>query len=85
MRYRPHRRFLDESLAAMVDVDGRAGLIAQLRKELAEWPSMRGFADGDVRVSPYYGDDDRCGWKDVHIVTIDGCGVMGFCEGPAVQ
>lgn len=82
MKYRPHRRWLDESVAEMVDVDGRAGLILRLREELAPWPSVR-FADDQVRVERYSGDDNRIGWRDVHIVTIDDYGVMGFCEGPA--
>lgn len=82
MKYRPHKRDLADSMAEACDVDGQAGLIAQLRKELRSYPSFV-FADVEVRVTPYYGNDDRIGWNDVHIVTIDGYGVMGFCEGPA--
>ncbi len=83
MRYRPHRRYVDEAVAEMVQVDGRDGLIEHLREELRNWPIARYFTADQVRVQPYGGDDDRIGWKDVHIVTIDGYGVMGFCEGPA--
>ena len=81
MRYRPHRGSLADSMALVVDVDSRAGLIRQLRSELEPW-ARDDFVDDKVRVTPYYGDDDRIGWKDVHIVTLDGYGVLGFCEGP---
>ena len=82
MKYRPHKGSLADSMALAVKVDGRAGLVAQIRKELAPYPQWDGFDEFTVRVSPYYGDDDRIGWKDVHIVTFDGYGVLGFCEGP---
>jgi hypothetical protein len=82
MRYRPHRGGLAESIAETVNVKGRAGLIAHLRYNWRNWEVVQ-FSDDQVRVEPYGGDDDRCGWKDVHIVTIDGAGVQGFCEGPA--
>jgi hypothetical protein len=81
MRYRPHRRFVDEAVALTVEVEGRAGLIEQLHKEFAGlpvWPDEK-----SVHVDPYGGNDDRIGWKNVHIVTLDGYGVVGFCEGPA--
>lgn len=81
MRYRPHKGSLADSLALTVEVDGRAGLIAQLKKEFAPWPVWPD--EKSVHVSSYYGDDERIGWKDVHIVTLDGYGVVGFCEGPA--
>lgn len=69
------------SIAETVEVAGRAGLVSHLRKQWESWPGVE-FADSQVNVSPYGGDDDRCGWKDVHIVVIDGMGVQGFCEGP---
>jgi hypothetical protein len=80
MKYRPHRRFIDESIALVVEVDGRAGLIEHLRRDLAEWPTIRGFHEQHLHIDPYGGDDDRIGWKNVSIVTLDGYGVMGFCE-----
>lgn len=82
MRYRPHKGSIAESVALTVEVEGWPGLIRQLRSEL--WPYRRDdFTDDKVHVSPYCGDHSRIGWRDVHIVTIDGYGVMGFCEGPA--
>jgi hypothetical protein len=50
--------------------------------ELADWPSVSFFKAEQVKVEPYYGDDRRIGWRNVHIITIDGYGVVGFCEGP---
>ncbi len=86
MKFRFHRGALDDSMETMIEVapiDGsvRAGLLAAIRKEYAALGPD--FADGQLRVAPYFGDDDRIGWKDVHIVSIDGYGVVGFCEGPA--
>lgn len=80
MKYRPHKGSLDESMKYAVDVEGRAGLIAHLRKELDGW--QVDIDDDKVRVQPYVMHDAFAGWKDVHIVTLDGYGVLGFCEGP---
>lgn len=83
MRYRPHKGSLADSMALVVEITGgRYGLITHLRKELSPWPTLDHFHFDAVHVTPYYGDDDRIGWKDVHIVTLDGYGVLGFCEGP---
>ena len=79
MRYRPHRGGLAESVSGTVEVDGVAGLIGYLRESWRDWPQVS-FEDEAVRIEPYGGDDDRIGWKNVHIVTIDGYGVQGFCE-----
>lgn len=82
MKYRPYKRDLADSMAEMVEVDGRVGLIRHLRKELSPYPEWDHFSDAAVREQPYYGDDPATGWRDVHIVTIDGYGVVGFIEGP---
>jgi hypothetical protein len=96
MKYRPHRRFLDESMAEVVDVDGRASLVEHLAADLRKWGVD--LTDSDVRVSPY-GRDDRIGW-DTYIVTIrnkqlsggswffgamgpEYFGAIGFTDGPA--
>lgn len=79
MKYRPHRRSLSESMEHVVTFKDLAALIHYMR-EVELKPYNFRFNDSQVRVAPYYGDDDRIGWKDVHIVTIDGYGVMGFIE-----
>lgn len=83
MRFRPHRRLLTDSLAEAIDVDGRAGLLAHLMTDFDYWPSML-VSDEKLRISWYCNEDERCGWKDVHIVTLAGYGIVGFCEGPAL-
>lgn len=84
MRYRPHKAHLADSVALTVDIPAtHEALVAYIREELKCWPTMDGFPATAIHVSSYYGDDDRIGWKDVHIVTLDGYGVLGFCEGPA--
>jgi hypothetical protein len=85
MLYRPHRGSLHVSMAEAVDVDGIEGLTSHLREELWNWPDAVGFRDDQVHVRPYIGFDDRTGWRDVHIVTIDGYGVMGFTQGSATK
>lgn len=81
MRYRPHKRSLEESMKTVATFKNLAALIFYMR-EVELKPYGFHFNDSQVRIAPYYGDDDRIGWKDVHIVTIDGYGVMGFVEGP---
>lgn len=77
-RFRPHRGGLADALREVVEVNGRAGLLAHL-KATGAGPSP--FNPSKIRIEPYYGDDNRIGWKNVHIVDIDGYGVLGFCEG----
>lgn len=81
MRFRMHRGSLDESMKTVVNVDGRAGLAAHIREKFSDLGPI--FEDHQLTIDPYSGDDDRICWKDVHIVTIIGYGVVGFCEGSA--
>ncbi len=69
-RFRPHRGGLAKALEEVVEVDGLAGLLAHIQAD----PSK-------VTIKPYGGNDDRIGWKNVHIVVVDGWGPVGFCEG----
>lgn len=78
MKFRPHRGGLDASMREVVEVDGRAGLIEHLRKTHPEFGPA--FDADKVTIEPYAGDDDRIGWKDVHIVLAE-WGPVGFCEG----
>lgn len=66
-------------MAEAVEVSGRAGLVEHLRSKYGENP---GFDFGAIEAKPYGGDDNRIGWKDVHIVTAPDYGVIGFIEGP---
>jgi hypothetical protein len=65
----------------MVEVKGRKGLIAHIRKELKDWPSLDGFPDDAVVIMPAYRSRRHKGWKNVFIVKLIGYGVMGFCDG----
>lgn len=78
-----HRELLVDSMKTAVDVNGREGLLAHIRKEFSDFWPVPDFADEKLHIKPYSGDDDRIGWKDVHIVTIDDYGVVGFCENPS--
>jgi hypothetical protein len=79
MRYRDHRGGLQDSLATTAEVFTRADLVAHLNREGA-FGIGRTVTDDDIRVEPYGGDDKRIGWRDVHIVVLDGYGVLGFVE-----
>ncbi len=61
----------------VVEVDGRTGLMAHLQ---TRWGDISTFDPSKITITPYDGDDDRIGWKDVHIV-VDVLGPVGFCEG----
>lgn len=96
MKYRPHRRLLDESMAEVVEFENRAALIEHLRKDFASWGVD--VQDADIRVEPY-GYDDRINWN-THIVCLknkeispgrwyfgsmqpDFFGAIGWTDGPA--
>lgn len=78
MRYRPHRGGLAEAMAEAVDVDGFDGLVAHMR---ATWGGAVNLAAEDpaTLIAKRQGDDDRIGWKDVHIVKWGDC--IGYTEG----
>jgi len=77
MRYRDHRGGLGESLATQREVSTWDELVATVRDALRGWFV---FEDSALHVEAYGGDDDRIGWKDVQIVTVDGWGPVGFVE-----
>jgi hypothetical protein len=87
MKFRPHRELLEDAMKEMVEVDGLAGLIEHLRRDHEYMREMspdawRVFDPPKVIVKPYgSGRDDHIGWKDVHIVLVEGWGPVGFCEG----
>lgn len=80
MRYRPHRRFLDESLADAVEVNGLDELVAAMQP--GDWyPKDQRPTRETVTVEKYgKGIDERCGW-DTHIVCVNGQ-AWGFTDGP---
>lgn len=84
MKYRDHRGGLAESMETAQEFDNRADLLAYLHKELGTWGFK--FKDSAVTIEPYGdGKDDRIGWTNLHIVTIDGFGPVGFADLPTVD
>lgn len=86
---------LDEALSTVVELEGRAALVAYLAADLEPWGYL--LTDADVQVKPY-GVDERIGWN-THIVTLrnkqvgrgvwyfgatdpDYFGGIGFTDGP---
>jgi hypothetical protein len=74
MRFRFHRGSLESSLETTIELEGRTALIEYLRQYID-------FNEANLMITPYGGDDYRIGWTDVHMVSIPGYGVIGFCEG----
>ena len=71
LKFRFHRGGLDESMATVVDFASLAELVSIINDA--------GFEPGKLAVKPY-GPEDRIGWPDQHIVTVDGHAV-GFTSG----
>lgn len=77
MRFRAHRGGLAEALQTQRVVHTWADLLEAVRDELRGWHN---YDDTAVTIEPYGGDDDRIGWKAVHIVLVAGWGPAGFVE-----
>ena len=82
MKFREHRRLLSNSMATVVELAGRPELLAHVRRLFSDYgPS---FPDAALRVELYDSSfDERIGWMQTWIVTIDNYGVVGFTDGPA--
>jgi hypothetical protein len=85
MLYRDHRNGLAESMETVVELKGRAALVAHLA---GTWPFNQGLSGLDaerldsVKVERIHEDGDaRIGWKEVWIVVLPDFGVLGFTDG----
>jgi hypothetical protein len=76
MKFREHRGGLTESLDTTVEVAGMADILKRVQL-IHGWNHI---LLEDLAAEPYGGDDDRIGWKDVHIITVNGA-AFGFTEG----
>jgi hypothetical protein len=80
-RVREHRGSLVDSMNTLAAVADREALIALMRDSFANFPTF--VLDPEkVKVSPYFGRDDRINWDQTYIVEIEGYGVWGFTDGP---
>lgn len=76
MRYRPQRGGLAEAMALSVDLEDFNALVQHMRTT----EGVPATADpATMSITPYGGDDDRIGWKDVHLVSWEGG--IGYIEG----
>jgi hypothetical protein len=76
MRFREHRGGLGASLATTTEIADKAAIVRHIH-EVFLWPRV---AVDDITFTPYGGDDERIGWKDVHAVLLNGH-IIGFVEG----
>ena len=81
MHFRQHRGSLEDSMTTLVHLKNRDELIGYIKGLLWEYPTAPPVTDETVEVKFYMG-DPRIGWTQLHIVTLDGYGVLGFTDGP---
>ena len=80
MKIRPAASSLPiyEAMARVVEVHGRADLLAYLREHFDFWSPT----DENVTIKPH-GFDERIGW-DTHLICVDGKAAL-FSDGPLVD
>jgi len=79
MKFREHRGSLADAMKTLVELPDRAALVQHCRELLAPYQFV--FEDSALKVEPYgTGSDDRIGWKETHVVTIEKYGVIGFTD-----
>ncbi|MDP2618619.1 MAG: hypothetical protein Q8P46_00340 [Hyphomicrobiales bacterium] len=79
MKFREHRGHLSDSLATQREFQDRE----EVTRHVIDLLKAQGTGEvpaGLVSFTPYGGDDQRIGWKDVHIVEVTGYGVVGFVD-----
>jgi hypothetical protein len=83
MRCRPHTGGSVELGFGTADVANFVGLLNHIRSKVDYMADAVADA-GSFQIKPHWGDDDRIGWKDVHIIRwINGRGdsTIWYCEG----
>lgn len=78
-KYREHRKYLAESMANVQKLATKADLISYCQHSLDKYSP--GKYDCSKLTIEKYGVDIRTGWN-THIVYLQGCGVLGFTDGP---
>lgn len=78
IRYRHHRGGLAESMATIQEFDS----MDAVRKHVADYlhPFYVDVTKEDFHSTFYCEEDKRIDWKPVCIVTVDGFGVVGWCD-----
>ena len=83
MKFREHRSLLVDSMETVKEFDGKKDLIEHLQKDLDRW-GVGKYDLSEITIEKYgNGIDDRIGW-DTYIVHLEGYGVLGFTDGPAL-
>lgn len=78
MLFREHRGGLDDSMKTIIVFHTRTELSRHL---VHLFPHLM-TSGAIIEARPYGGDDDRIGWKDVHILIANPGGPVGFIDGP---
>lgn len=81
--FREHRGSLEDSMKTLVEIDNNAESLIEHINKVLEIDYIK-----DALIVERYGnlraknDDTRIAWENVHIVIINGYGVVGFANGP---
>lgn len=67
--FRKHRGLLEDSLKTTVLINSLSDLMNYIKNDLKCWGDAINY-DFKIKVEPYGGLDERCGWY-THIVSID--------------
>lgn len=78
MRMRENRPTIEDSMATMLEIEGRTELVGHIRAKLGLSGAV--VTDDMVHVS-HYGFDERIDW-DEYIVVVEKFGVFGFTDAP---
>jgi len=78
MRIRENRPTIQESMATMLNVEGREHLVQHISETLGKKGVM--VTDEMIHVS-HYGFDERIDW-DEYIIVVERFGVFGFTDAP---
>ena len=89
MRFRLHRGSLADSMATERTISSDYTFHKQIEAAVRGGP-CGGLPDLELmkrtHVEPYAaGPDDRIGWARTYIITVDGYGVVGFCDRPSTD
>ena len=81
MKIREHRGLLSESMETTEEIDRATidDVIAWVREKYKDTPVV--FTNPFLVKVERYGYDNRIN-EDIHIVTVEGQGVLGFTDGP---
>ncbi len=78
MKFREHRRTLEESLTTMVELGSLEALMTHLQKFAEPWPTFPKIDASTVTFIANGTDSRLPDWRNTYIVTLKNYGVLGY-------